>query len=276
MLHDIHIPVTKIRKKEELFKELPTLFETLKTNIGRLQNNNQIENLDERDEQSLVRENNVATHVVLSQIETRNIRLIEAWQMYDEASMAGELGPAPTIPPSAAIAQSAVASNIQEKHFEDWPVWNGETGHGTALIISHANEELQYLFEQNIKSSRSISSKDSFIQTLAGFVDPLRDRDAQECNKANPDLNYSVTLVKGGHRRELLGSRHEFSRYDTDSMEHVLSGHFDANGVFSGHVKAFGKWLTHDQPYVVQPKDIKIPHGCNDFRRSISFLRCNL
>ena len=265
MLHDIHIPVTEIREKEELFKELPTLFETLKSNIGHRQNYNQIENLNEGDEQSLVREKKVAAHDVLSRMETRNIRLIEAWQMYDGASMAGELGPVPTIPPSDAIAQSAVASNIQEKHFEDWPVWNGKTGHGTALIISHANEELQYLFEQNIKSSRSISSKDSFIQTLAGFVDPLRNRDAQEFDEENPNLNYSVTLVTGDDRRELLGSQHEFSRYDTDSMEHVLSGHFDANGVFSGHVKAFGKWLTHDQPYVVQPKDIKIPHGPTTF-----------
>ena len=265
MLHDIHIPITQFRKKHELFRDLPMLFEALKTNLGPRGFSKSIEISDTESTRSLTQQYEEIATVSLDQIDIRNSRLIEAWKSYDTASLAGELGPAPAVPPSEAIANSAAEVKFQERHIEDWPVWNDETKHGTALIISHANEELKHLFTPKSSSSRYTTSKNRFMQTLAGFVDPLRVREPQQNGNENLDLNYSVTLVSGNHRRQLLGSQHEFSRDDTDNMEHVLTGVFDNNGVFTGHVKAFGKWRTHEQPYMVQPRDIRIPSGPTTF-----------
>ena len=265
MLYDIHIPFAEIREKHELFSELPILFETLKTNLGPQGFSRSIENSNIESTQNRAQQNEEVADSLMEAFEIRNSRLIEAWEMYDRASLAGELGPVPTISPSEAISNSTSEANIQEQHFEDWPVWNDETDHGTALIITHANEELHHLFTPKSRTSRYTSSKNRFMQTLAGFVDPLRFGVPQQNGDGNLDFNYSVKLVSGDNHRQLLGSQHEFSREDTDNMEHVLFGEFDKNGVFTGHVKAFGKWLTHEQPYVVQPRDVRIPSGPTTF-----------
>ena len=267
MLTDICIPVTEFKDKYDLFNELPFLFKVLTTNIGTQTFFEKVVISETNTTKNLTRQNEDIEKIILDPNEMRYSRLIEAWNLYDRALLAGAMGPIPKVSTSEAIKKSVAEANFQHQHIEDWPVWNGESNHGTALIIAHANEELKDLFtQQPSKFSRSTSSKTRFIQTLAGFVDPLSVHEPQQSRDENLDFNYSVTLISSNQRRrELLGSQHEFSRHDTDNMEHVLIGDFDKNGVFTGHVKAFGKWLTDEHLYTVQPRDIKIPSGPTTF-----------
>lgn len=230
-LSDINIPVSEADSITQVFDELPGLFATLLENI-KVELNEEAEDFDENSSKVL-----------------RARRVNEAWRLYDEHALAGEFGEPPETAPSADIFKSAHTQNFEMGLINDWPVFNGENNHGTALIISAVNEEINSLF-----ASGRDPAKELFIQTLSGFVDPFVDPvNSTEVNSNIPDINYSAEARAGSESKILLSSNEDVSYEVISAMEHFIEGTFDSKGVFRGRVRAFGQWMGEHGHYVVMP-----------------------
>lgn len=235
LLSDIEIPVTQFRRKEELFKTLPQLFERLKENIDG----------DASDEK-------------------RSNRLKLAWEIYDKVVIDDD--PEKT-KPSELIVNTIINARFEERNFEPWLVWRGEKKHGTALVVSDINYDLRAQLP-SIEMDASVKTiRKEFFSTLYAFTDPYVGADASEFNAFDPDFSYEVKIWSGEVSSAIVEDEREaINREVTEEMEHVISGNIDADGIFRGQIKAYGVWRKLGSDYeIYPPKDLKIPKGVTTF-----------
>lgn len=229
-LSDIYIPVVEFGSKEELFVEIPSLVDGL------------AQNLSDREDRR------------------RASRLEAAWESYDAlfesehaAGVSNKLR-APSVELRATIAEL----NFEPEHISRWPVWTGEAEHGTALLVSQINYDLKVLLETQIADSSARATKERFFETLSSFVDPFVDLLDREARGVDIQFAYSVQTWHGDKSEVIVGSEKQFDRRLLEGLEHQIFGTIDAEGVFTGRVKAFGQWV--EGPCRIEPpQDLAIP-----------------
>ena len=229
-LSDIQIPVVDFSEKEQLFDQLPDLIEGLARNLN-----------DPGDEE-------------------RSVRLNAAWSAYDglyETEYA-EGTSNKLASPSSVLRVSINSLNFEPRHVAQWPVWSGESEHGTALLVSGINYDLQVELETEIADSSARAARDRFFETLSSFVDPYVDPLNPEARAVDLDFAYAVRTWHGDVPELIVGSEKQFDRRLLDGLEHQIIGTIDKNGVFEGRVKAFGRWVE-EACRIEPPRDLAIP-----------------
>lgn len=236
ILSDIELPVTRFSQKSELFELLPELFDRLTDNVW----GNTVD-------------------------AKRTQRLETAWAAYDRLIL--ESGSPTTVKPSEEIVSTIVNARFEPHHLEPWSLWNGEVDHGTALLVSEINYDLRAQLNSIEPDGNVDAIRESFFATLSAFTDPYVDPNSNETNAVQPDFTYKVITWAGGAGKPVIeDDREAINRSITDSMEHLLSGNIDQDGVFHGQVKAFGEWRKTGSEYVIYPpKDYTPPKGPNTF-----------
>ncbi|WP_417223991.1 ATP-binding protein [Amphritea sp.] len=235
ILSDIEVPVVTFAKKDELFQRLPELFDRLTDNIWGNPND-----------------------------EKRSSRLKVAWETYDKLADDSDLF---SEKPSELIAKTIVEARFEENHLASWPVWEGISEKGTALVVSDINFDLRALLSSGEKDSNTSKTKDDFISTLYAFTDPYVSSNATEFNAVDLEFSYEVKTWEAGVSNNVVEDDLILvSREVTEQMEHVLSGNVDQHGVFHGQVKAYGEWRQFGTDYEIRPpSDLKIPEGLTTF-----------
>jgi hypothetical protein len=89
----------------------------------------------------------------------------------------------------------------------------------------------------------AVQAKKRLFETLSNFTDPFVDPERHHTDYIAEDFDYSVTAWEGAFSRPILSIDRTFDLKNLESLEHVVSGTVDGNGIFTGRVKAFGKWL---------------------------------
>jgi len=235
VLSDIEIPVTTFVKKDDLFEQLPELFDRLTDNIWG----------NPKDEKR-----------------ARRLRL--AWETYDKVAADEDLF---SEKPSELIAKTIVYARFEERHLAPWSVWEGYSEKGTALVVSDLNFDLRALLPSAERDSNTRRTKDDFISTLYAFTDPYVSPDAIEFNAVDPKFSYEVKTWDSGVSHGIVeDDLVSVSRELTEQMEHVLSGNVDKNGVFRGKVKAYSEWRQSGADYeILPPADVTVPTGPTTF-----------
>ncbi len=214
-LQDIKIPVVEFNEKEQLFSELPALFDGLMTNVW----GEAGETVDK----------------------ARNERISAAWKDFDELEKE-EKKPSTR----AAIEAVVVDTAFESKHIEQWPLWKGDKEYGTALLIGDLNFDLEAQLDSRANPAEKSAvkqAKDRLFQTLSSFTDTFSDTEELREGYGPGPFKYSVTAWEGSLRRPIVTSEREFDLASLEQLEHVLEGEVDEQGVFVGRVKAFGTWL---------------------------------
>jgi len=228
-LSDIEVPVATFDHHDELLDLLPQLFDRLTDNIWG----------NKRD---------------LAKTE----RLNSAWEAYDRITLEGD---PKAIKPSELIANTIIGARFDKRHLEPWAVWSGERDHGTALLVSDINYDLRAQLSSIPTDGGVERIREAFITTLSAFTDPYVDSLANEINAFDPEFSYEVRIWSEEINKPIIeNDRDAINRSITDSMEHVLSGNIDVDGVFRGQVKAFGEWRKPGDEYeIYPPKDYSPP-----------------
>lgn len=246
-LSDIHIPVVDFEAKEELFEQLPGLVEALSRNLT-----------DDED-----------AH--------RAVRLEAAWSAYD-----GHFGSQdPSRLPSDDLRATIADVAFTPAHVAQWPVWTGESDHGTVLLVSRINYDLQVQLDVEVADSSAKAARERFFETLSSFVDPFVSPHDRTTEGVDLDFSYSVRTWHEGVPELVVGSEKQFDRRLLDGLEHQIVGDVDGDGVFTGRVKAFGQWI--DEPCRIEPpKDLVMPHradsevgGFGVYIASMEFMSAN-
>jgi len=230
-LSDIQIPVVEFENKWDIFGLLPQL----RDGIGR--------NLRDADD------------------ERRDDRLRSAWDNFD-ALYDAELKAGTTNrlrPPSEDLQETAHTLEFSERHLSKWPVWSGEAEHGTALMISGLNYDLLVELDTGIADPSARATRDRFFETLSSFVDPFIDPRNPNEKSESVDFEYTVRAWHGAVPEVIVGSEKQFDRTQLEGLEHQISGTVDRDGVFTGRIKAFGKWLD-ETVRINPPDDLVISH----------------
>ena len=230
-LSDIFIPVAEFAEFEEVFEQLPALAASLSENITG------------------------------GEEETRKQRIREAWSDSDELHGEERQNGGADTPGTLSTEILSTISRIvfAPQHFREWPVAGGTCDHGTALLVSGINYDLRVHLDERVSDLTAKGAKKRFFETLSSFVDPFVDPTDPATARNDPDFSYVVRVWQHGAHREIVGSDKQFDKRQVDALEHRIEGRIDANGVFSGRVRAFGEWLPEDC-VIEPPKDLTIPH----------------
>ncbi|WP_047250449.1 ATP-binding protein [Chromobacterium subtsugae] len=228
-LQDIEVPIVEFQQREELWLQLPALFNTMMSNILG----------DGRDR-------------------IRDERIAQAWSKFSQQE-AAEGKPST----GDSIAQTLDKAAFSERHLNQWPVWKGRAGAGTAMLLAGLSYDLEAQLEDVSLSSEATSvsdAKDSFFQTLCNFTDPyatavetsVSEDDSEDDSEINQDIfHYSVMVWNGELTKPIISDQREFDYRNLEDLEHVVDGEVDQYGIFRGKIKAFGKWLP--QEVVINP-----------------------
>lgn len=229
-LADVQIPVIDFEAKGELFASLPELSRALGENLSG------------------------------SSDEARAERLAAAWRAYDDLyrSEAADGTTNKLRPPSESIVEDIAAVAFEDRHLDEWPVWNGGVDHGTALLVSRINYDLRVELDTEVDDVSAKAARARFFETLSSFIDPFVDPAEVGSAASQMQFAYAVRAWDGPAPRQIVGDDKQFDRRVLDSMEHQLVGEIDADGVFRGKVKAFGRWIP-EQCVIEPPKDLAIP-----------------
>lgn len=199
----------------------------------------------------------------------RDERLRAAWASWDEVER-DRSDDADFVPPSRRILAGIRRLSFEGRHFANWGVWTGERDQGTAMLVSEINYDLLVELDPAAVDTSALAARRRFFETLTGFVDPFVDRSTKSgvevlgnleggIEARPPDFDYAVRTWSEGGFRLVVSPSKEFSRSLLDGMEHILMGKVDADGVFEGRVKAFGRWVS--EPCRIEPpKDLIIPN----------------
>ncbi|AUH51281.1 histidine kinase [Chromobacterium sp. ATCC 53434] len=214
-LQDIEVPVVEFDTKEEIFTHIPAMFDEL---WGNLRGNGR----------------DVA----------RDGRIARAWKDFDILEASEEKAST-----RLAMEQVVAEAVFELRHLEQWPLWRGETDHGTILLIADIVFDLEAHLQSRIHiedADAAAQAKDRLFQTLSNFSDPYADPTEISEGYGAEAFEYSVTTWEGALRRSVISSQREFDYHNLEDLEHVVDGRVDENGMFVGRVKAFGKWLDSD------------------------------
>ena len=228
-LSDIFVPVAEFEKFDEVFDQLAGLAASL------------TENVTGGDE------------------ETRKQRIQEAWSASDDLNREERRDDDKT---SRALSHEILSTisdiPFEPRHFREWPVANGAGRHGTALLVSGINYDLQVHLDDRVSDVAAAGAKKRFFETLSSFVDPFVDPADPASTDADPEFSYVVCVWQNSAHREVVGSNKQFDKRQVDALEHRIEGRIDARGVFSGRVRAFGEWLP-EECVIEPPEDLSIP-----------------
>ncbi|MBW4055837.1 MAG: histidine kinase [Proteobacteria bacterium] len=211
-LHDIEIPVVEFFQQNELLEQLPSMFDRLMGNVWG----------DGRDA-------------------TRDARITAAWGNYDGLEK-NENRPSTR----EAIEKVIIGTTFTSRHFQQWSVWTGRNDTGTALLVGDISFDLEAQIDSRISSedhSAADQARRRLFETLSNFTDPFVDTDEANKGYAAKDFRYSVTAWEGSLSRPVISDEHEFELANLEELEHVVDGQVDDSGIFTGRIKAFGKWL---------------------------------
>jgi signal transduction histidine kinase len=224
-LADVHIPVTEFGAKEELFAQLDGLFDQLMENVWG------------------------------GKDESRKLRIQTAWSDYDALNArARSVDESENeAAPSELIASTLINTMFEERHLSQWPVWKGESEHGTALLVSQINFDLLIQLRGYRDDAAATQARDKFFQTLSSFVDPFTNPDTLNISAKDPQFSYVVRAWEGDKPKTIVGVGKEFNRQMLEPIEHVIEGVIDVHGVFRGRVKAFGEWRSQD--FIIPPPE---------------------
>ena len=237
-LSDIRIPVVDFATASDVLAQLPGLSAALVSNVVG----------DDADA-------------------ARGKRLRAAWSAWDGVERERAEGAADFVPPSRRIVDGVGKMSFEDRHFAKWGAWTGERDQGTAMLVSEINYDLLVELDATAEDASAEAARRRFFETLTGFVDPFVERPAASLpgggnrapGGAEPaDFDYAVRAWSDGAFRLIVSPSKEFDRNLLDGMEHVLVGSVDANGVFEGRVKAFGRWVP-EACRIEPPKDLIIP-----------------
>lgn len=210
LLNDVRIPVVEFDEKTELAEHLPQMFDALMSNIWG--------SAGAGDEE-------------------RDVRIQTAWRSYDEVEIRDK-GHAKT---RTEIETRIVETCFELRHFNSWPVWNGQSNHGTALFVTGISDDLlaQLSLEslENAEGLENVTRK-RFHETLSGFIDPYF-REVEH----SPAVNFAcaVNAWNGDLQRIIIDRASSFDVHDLDQMEHFVEGDIDDAGVFRGRIRVLGK-----------------------------------
>lgn len=232
ILSDIEIPVVTVPNITGVSDHLPEMIEALLRNVG-----------------------------VGGGDTDRDRRVLSSWENYDHASRSSS-SDLNFVAPSMSIVSACRSFAVRDHHLALWPVWTGELDHGTAMVVSGANEEFSVFLPAHKDLEIAATDQRRFVATLGGFVDPLFDPSRPDLEAVRPEFDYRVDVVSNGNRSPIIGSGDDFSRKLTDEMEHIVDGRIGEDGVFRGQVKSFGKWRKTGGDYIIMPpKELEIPTG---------------
>jgi Histidine kinase-, DNA gyrase B-, and HSP90-like ATPase len=230
-LADVRIPIVEFGEKGELFRQLDGLFDQLMENVWG------------------------------GKDDARKSRILAAWSDYDalqaREDAIGE--PAEKRPaPSTLIASTLINSSFEERHIANWPVWTGKSKHGTALLVSQINFDLLVQLPSHVPDAASDAAREKFFETLSNFVDPYVTSENLTISAKDPQFSYVVRAWEDKAPTVVVGVGKEFNRHMLDPIEHIIDGVIDANGVFTGRIKAFGEWRAENFK-ISPPKDLIMP-----------------
>jgi signal transduction histidine kinase len=236
-LDDVRLPVTEFAAQEELFGLIPSMTRQLLENVT---GGGGTERVD---------------------------RIVKAWADYDalQAKRSKSDWGTSLRAPSDVILSSHRQVTFLEEQLDCWAVWKGTKDHGTALLIGDVDYDLRVLHRDRTKTEIAARSAiDKIRQTLTSFVDPYTDPAVRNVNAVEPKFDYVVRTITGTDARAIVGGEKRLRRSQVETMEHTIEGVIDAKGVFTGKVKAFGRWL--EGPAVIPPPDdLTIPDRADTF-----------
>ncbi|NUN13524.1 MAG: ATP-binding protein [Myxococcales bacterium] len=216
-LQDLQIPVAEFDEPRELMPLLPSMTEKLLSNVwGSVDPN----------------------------AGTRNRHVIEAWQRYSlQETEVGKKTETTQNQIEAAVIETVFA----ERHFQDWPVWNGTSSQGTMLVISNIQFDLQALFSAYSADNDgpAAQARELLFQTLATFTDPFSTPEEIREGYGRTDFVAHVRVSEGNLIRDPFRGTPPLTVEDIRELEHVVEGTVDKDGVFYGSIKAFGEWRNH-------------------------------
>ena len=212
LLQDVQIPIAEFDEPDQFHKQLHAMSDTL---IG-----NAWGDLKDKD---------------------RARRLKTAWNDFDVLEQSQNI-------PSTRKAVEMLVTEMEftDTHLATWPVWNGESETGTALLIGDINFDLrsQLLSDAQAEVDEAVTqARSGLISTLSHFTDPYSNSEEANEGYAADDFSYSVQVWNGGEPRTIVNNKLEYGEDEFDQLEHIIDGKVDRNGVFRGRVKAFGEWM---------------------------------
>lgn len=208
LLEDVIVPVEEFANKEDFF----AAFETMKTLLS--ENVWPTPSSDKNRQQS-----------------QRNDRVADAWARYDADLLRNNKRKA-----SDEIAETIIAfENLTDERLSAWPVWAGDSPHGTALFVLSIKRELSVWVdpETHPEDAEAKYAKDLLEDTLVSFVDPYKD-------DVRSNFRYNVVIHEAGVQRRRVTWEETLTLEQIRELEHVIEGEVDESGVFRGRLRAFG------------------------------------
>lgn len=219
-LQDIQIPICEFGDPQNLWIELPKLFDKMMGNVW-------------------------GDGVDIS----RDQRLNEAWELMDELE---EKEGVPSTKKS--IEKALIETTFLERHIQGWGVWKGEDLSGTAMLMAHIAYDLKAQLPghaRDLELDAANQARNRLVQTLINFTDPFLSEEEIKNGDAVADFEYSVNIWEGSLTRTLISSGKGFTHRNLEDLEHIIDGEIDDQGRFVGRIKAFGAWLI--DPVVITP-----------------------
>ena len=229
-LSDIFVPVAEFEEFNQVFDQLPELATFLSQNVTG------------------------------GDDESRNQRIRAAWLASDEIRADDRQHGAESRPgPLSHDVLSTIAQlPFERRHFNQWTVATGDSDHGTALLVSGINYDLRVQLDETVSDVTAQGAKNRFFETLSNFVDPFVDPSDPAATQHDLQFSYVVRSWKEDSPRVVVGSEKQFDKRQVDRLEHRIEGNINADGTFTGRVRAFGEWLPNDC-VIEPPANLSIP-----------------
>ena len=211
-LEDVKVPVDEFADAAALAAGLPAMASTITGNLG-----------GGRDD--------------------RTKRMQVAWTRYGEHEARQGL---PST--AAAIAADWEGWRLDARLLDEWPVFVGLGGHGTAMFMIGVNHELN-VWVRPEASDEIEAVKEKLTETLTGFTDPFAE--------PPPQFDYEAWVHRAeGPNTRIVAASDVFGADGLHGLEHYVDGAFDEDGVFTGEVVAFGEHLGEKtvRPPAAPPK----------------------
>ena len=229
-LSDIFVPVAEFVEFNQIFVQLPELAVFLSENVTGGEDG------------------------------ARTQRIRNAWSASDELYAEhphdrGDAGPGML---SQDVLSTISKMPFEHRHFRQWPVAAGDSDHGTALLVSGINYDLRVQLDEAVPSVTADGAKKRFFETLSSFVDPFVDPSDPAAIQHDPQFFYVVRAWRDNAHRVVVGTERQFDKRQVDRLEHRIEGTINADGIFSGRIRAFGEWLP-DDCVIEPPKNLIMP-----------------